>query len=722
MKKFFTLLAATMLSVVGFAAAGPNSGNVQNIPTTADNPFDCSAVIFDQVTYDANWNGNNIDYIGKHDVVSFNINNTKEAAYKITFKYSTILDGVTVDFVIKNASDQEVFKSTINTPSTSGGQNDWTNYVDAESEVTPVLPVGSYKFFIYYGEGTWQGGENPFACNINNIAFIEQAGAAGGVSFDVDLSTVDTSESQGNKTLTYLNDGSDNTPRLDYPSSGDIAKFEIEIPQKSAYKITFNYASPMDKMFMVWTLTDANGNVVYNEYFPLDPTGAPGDFWTIYKDFDGVPQTPVLEAGKYTLRLYYNVTPEGVITPAWYNGSENKNFHSNITRITFTAVAGGDVTPQAGKAITLSAENLDKTTSTNDVFQFTDADGFALGMENRDFNRTPQTWTLTSTGQEYTVKGINFKNEAVGTILIPEGKKVVKLEMGGDSQSTEGNLCYLYKVDVDGANIFTEAIGLSVKDNATIQSSAKYPILPDGTDPLFATIDFATPATKTIAVQFSGFNQENVWFRVTLEGEGGQPAAGSKTIYSWVGGEAGATEVGGTAVASDGQSVNYANDKYYTIRVNGKKADMETNVITITLDEALAEGDEIAITGYRNKDTDANGTLYMLFETGAEIDEGDEVVWNNIHPDIAKEPNTNTYTVSAEAANSKTIKLSRSKASTNVFITEIKITRAGSTGVKAIETVAERPANNFIYNLRGQRVDASYKGIVIMNGKKYFQK
>ena len=42
------------------------------------------------------------------------------------------------------------------------------------------------------------------------------------------------------------------------------------------------------------------------------------------------------------------------------------------------------------------------------------------------------------------------------------------------------------------------------------------------------------------------------------------------TIYSWEGAKDAATEVGGTAVASDGESVNYSNSIYYTIRLNGK--------------------------------------------------------------------------------------------------------------------------------------------------------
>ena len=194
---------------------------------------------------------------------------------------------------------------------------------------------------------------------------------------------------------------------------------------------------------------------------------------------------------------------------------------------------------------------------------------------------------------------------------------------------------------------------------------------------------------------------------------------GSSTIFSWEGAEGGAIVSGGSVVASDGESVNYPNSDYYTIRINKKKNDIATDNVEITLDNALAANDEIAITGYRNKDTDANGTLYILFENGAFIDEGDAVVWNNIHSAVGQQPNTNTYKIT-DAAGSKSMKIARSTASTNVFITKIVITRGGSTGINTVKTV--RVADGAIYNLAGQKVDKSYKGVVIMNGKKMIQK
>ena len=44
-----------------------------------------------------------------------------------------------------------------------------------------------------------------------------------------------------------------------------------------------------------------------------------------------------------------------------------------------------------------------------------------------------------------------------------------------------------------------------------------------------------------------------------------------------------------------------------------------------------------------------------------------------------------------------------------------------ATAIQAIQNKA-KSSNNAIYNLRGEKVNAAYKGLVIKNGKKYIQK
>ena len=171
---------------------------------------------------------------------------------------------------------------------------------------------------------------------------------------------------------------------------------------------------------------------------------------------------------------------------------------------------------------------------------------------------------------------------------------------------------------------------------------------------------------------------------------GGDIPAGWGDVYTWTGGADGAVEAGGTAVASDGESVNYANSVYYTIRINAKKANIESDYTEITLKEALKAGDKIAITGYRNKDDDSkNGNLYILFSNGSSIDEGTDVKWNNIHDAVGQQPNTNVYDVTDAIAGSTSFKIARSAASTNVFIINVRIARNGGSSVKGVKAADE---------------------------------
>ena len=56
----------------------------------------------------------------------------------------------------------------------------------------------------------------------------------------------------------------------------------------------------------------------------------------------------------------------------------------------------------------------------------------------------------------------------------------------------------------------------------------------------------------------------------------------------------------------------------------------------------------------------------------------------------------------------------------NMTVTKVTLVQGGATGIATVKTVKAK--SNVIYNLAGQRVDANYKGVVIMNGKKMIQK
>lgn len=56
-----------------------------------------------------------------------------------------------------------------------------------------------------------------------------------------------------------------------------------------------------------------------------------------------------------------------------------------------------------------------------------------------------------------------------------------------------------------------------------------------------------------------------------------------------------------------------------------------------------------------------------------------------------------------------------------LVVTKVNLIQQVGTGINAIEA-AKPVQNDVIYNLAGQKVDAGYKGVVIKNGKKFFQK
>ena len=153
--------------------------------------------------------------------------------------------------------------------------------------------------------------------------------------------------------------------------------------------------------------------------------------------------------------------------------------------------------------------------------------------------------------------------------------------------------------------------------------------------------------------------------------------------YSWESPKGNPIEWGGTIayVNGDGNRLNYQNGGYYTICLNGKKANINEETpsanagkMVITLDKALAAGDTIAYTAFINKDaTGKKASPYIIFENG--ITAEGEVFSDEANIDaICNGVPTLKYTiVPAEAAGSKTITLTRSQTGTNLFITKLQV-------------------------------------------------
>lgn len=156
-------------------------------------------------------------------------------------------------------------------------------------------------------------------------------------------------------------------------------------------------------------------------------------------------------------------------------------------------------------------------------------------------------------------------------------------------------------------------------------------------------------------------------------------------IYSW---ESDGTvkETGGKATAKvDEARVNYQNTAkgtlYNTICLSGKKQTYPTSAyVNVALDQPLAAGDVISITAYRNKDqAGKDATVEIIFKEDAEnsIATVDQFPNLNEGGENDDAPGTQTLFVPESAAGCTSFDMTRGKASTNIFITNLKITREG---------------------------------------------
>ena len=178
-----------------------------------------------------------------------------------------------------------------------------------------------------------------------------------------------------------------------------------------------------------------------------------------------------------------------------------------------------------------------------------------------------------------------------------------------------------------------------------------------------------------------------------------QPQDGKAVDYSWESPAGTAEEKGGMATYENGKAgenrVNYKNGDYYTLCLNGKKGNMNdaasanAGYILITLNEPLKGDETISITAYINKNSSAKSSAWIVYGNGTTQESAVYSDAENIHEDFGGAVTTTTLTVPAEAAGSKTLKLTRSQAGTNLFITKLTI--------KGQETVDETAGAELVH-------------------------
>lgn len=143
------------------------------------------------------------------------------------------------------------------------------------------------------------------------------------------------------------------------------------------------------------------------------------------------------------------------------------------------------------------------------------------------------------------------------------------------------------------------------------------------------------------------------------------------------------------------------------------------NKVELTVDGGFKKGDVITIAGaFNNSDNTKKAAvdLFTMDGTKANVLFTTDQFING--KDKEANPVEQSYTLAADADK---LYIGRN-GNTTTFVTLLKVVRTSSTGIQQTIAPAKVIENNVIYNLAGQRVNENYKGIVIKNGKKYFQK
>ena len=149
---------------------------------------------------------------------------------------------------------------------------------------------------------------------------------------------------------------------------------------------------------------------------------------------------------------------------------------------------------------------------------------------------------------------------------------------------------------------------------------------------------------------------------------------------------------------------------------------INANWAKLTVDGGFKKGDKIELAGVFNNSDDTKQAAVQIF-TG-EQGEAPTDIWKSElfinGRTVADDPAVQSYTLEADYAELKLGRANGLSGATGTWVTYLKVTRDSATGIQEIPVKVV--FNDTIYNLAGQKVNETYKGIVIKNGKKYIQK
>ena len=183
--------------------------------------------------------------------------------------------------------------------------------------------------------------------------------------------------------------------------------------------------------------------------------------------------------------------------------------------------------------------------------------------------------------------------------------------------------------------------------------------------------------------------------------------------------------IGGTCTTNETVKIHGNKDAVQAIQFkNGYTTDnvINANHATLTVDGGFKAGDVITVAGVFNNADDTKQSAVTLF-TGEEGEKNTDIWTSQLFINgrtATEDPTPETYTLEADYASLKLGRANGLTGATGTWVTLLKVERTG-TGISEVLNV-KVAQDGAIYNMAGQKVDASYKGIVIQNGRKFVNK
>ena len=495
---------------------------------------------------------------------------------------------------------------------------------------------------------------------------------------------------------------------LDYFGEGDVAVFALNNTTTASYNITFETATPQELSNADFEILDAAGTSIYKQNAIIEKTGESGGDWGNYVVNSTLPATPVMEAGQYTLRITMH---QGIL---W------ETFTANIRNIVFTANQSADAIDIPSKLFDLNKVKIENNSTfspnVKDNGDFLNLDYFGEGdvavfaLNNTKASAYAITFE-TATPQE--MSNADFE------ILDADGKSVYKqnaiIEKTGESGGDWGN----YVV------------------NSTLPAT---PVMNPGAYTLRITMH-----QGTIWETFTA-NIRNIAF-AAVEGvePGGDLEEQSTVLCYWPAddtvGTIGNAEVNGSM--GDGNLIKWANgisivlerdDKSYAgaenLVINGEKyktvklSNGAMNTIHAPEGYVINKLTVYSYINYDRVNKGSEGRVCYWKQIGENTYTQDNATILKDYNDDNKNSTAYQETpdkVEVAIPNLSSVQL-QNTGEQLCFVLEVTFGKASTSGIEKVEIARPVMEDGVMYNLQGIRVDENYRGIVIMNGKKYLKR